>query len=242
MSRGSNIKWRRKDRTLLSNTVRQFNSKLTRTLKKHPEFESFLPDRINVNDIKSGIKTRADFNREIKSYRRFLKRGAEMPIVSASGIKTTKWEKKEVGYKVAQINRNRTRERKRANVSTYKGNMGTIQANSLNPKQYDINTINPSRWKEFVRGVDKQIMSNYFGEKNKLYKENYIKALNNIFSPNDANIIVEAMQDISADDFINLYYADPVLELEFIYDPKDVEIKRDAIIDRLIEYREEKSI
>lgn len=232
MPKQYNIKWRKSDREKISSTVRQFNAKITRTLKKHPEFAPYLPEKITVKDLTAKIETRKDFNREVNSLARFLKKGAEKPFTSKSGIKTTAWERKEIGYKVAQINRQRTIEKKRANVSTYKGTMGTIKANNLNPKKFNIDKMRPQEWDKFLETVEKQIKSNYNYDKMVRYKENYIKGLYNVFGAK-GNDIANLVENITPEDFTDLFYNDPVLQLDFIYDPLEVDLKIESIIEHL---------
>lgn len=235
MPRQYNIKWRNKDKTRLSNTVRQFNAKITRTLKKNPELAPYLPERLTVQGLRDKIKTRQDFNLEVNSARRFLKPGAETPVTSATGIRTTKWEKREVGIKVGVINRRRNRELKKMNPTTEKGTMGTIRENNLRPKKYDIDKIKASDWDMFVYGVEKQIMSGYTAQKNELYKQNFIKAVKTAFGSKGTEI-VEMAQSIPADILVELYYNDPVLQVEFIYNPLEMQIKIDNIVEHLEPY------
>lgn len=235
MPRQYNIKWRNKDKTRLSNTVRQFNAKIIRTLKKNPELAPYLPERLTVQGLRDKIKTRQDFNREVNSARRFLKPGAETPVTSATGIRTTKWEKREVGIKVGVINRRRNRELKKMNPTTEKGTMGTIRENNLRPKKYDIDKIKASDWDMFVYGVEKQIMSGYTAQKNELYKQNFIKAVKTAFGSKGTEI-VEMAQSIPADILVELYYNDPVLQVEFIYNPLEMQIKIDNIVEHLEPY------
>lgn len=235
MPRQYNIKWRNKDKTRLSNTVRQFNAKITRTLKKNPELAPYLPERLTVQGLRDKIQTRQDFNREIKSARRFLKPGAETPVTSATGIRTTRWEKREIGIKVGVINRRRNRELKKMNPTTEKGTMGTIRENNLRPKKYDIDKIKASDWDMFVYGVEKQIMSEYTAQKNELYKQNFIKAVKTAFGSKGTEI-VEMAQSIPADILVELYYNDPVLQVEFIYNPLEMQIKIDNIVEHLEPY------
>lgn len=235
MPRQYNIKWRNKDKTRLSNTVRQFNAKITRTLKKNPELAPYLPERLTVQGLRDKIKTRQDFNREVNSARRFLKPGAETPVTSATGIRTTKWEKREVGIKVGVINQRRNRELKKMNPTTEKGTMGTIRENNLRPKKYDIDKIKASDWDMFVYGVEKQIMSGYTAQKNELYKQNFIKAVKTAFGSKGTEI-VEMAQSIPADILVELYYNDPVLQVEFIYNPLEMQIKIDNIVEHLEPY------
>lgn len=235
MPRQYNIKWRNKDKTRLSNTVRQFNAKITRMLKKNPELAPYLPERLTVQGLRDNIQTRQDFNREIKSARRFLKPGAETPVTSATGIRTTRWEKREIGIKVGVINRRRNRELKKMNPTTEKGTMGTIRENNLRPKKYDIDKIKASDWDMFVYGVEKQIMSGYTAQKNELYKQNFIKAVKTAFGSKGTEI-VEMAQSIPADILVELYYNDPVLQVEFIYNPLEMQIKIDNIVEHLEPY------
>lgn len=236
MPRQYNIKWRKQDKQKVTNTVRQFNSKITRLLKKNPALKPYLPDRINAKELTKNIQTRSDFNREINSLGRFLKKGAETPITTDTGLRTTQWQRKEIGYKVANINRQRTAERKRANVSTFTGTMGTIQKNNLEPKQYDFNKIKPSDWDKFVQNVEKQVKENYFSEKNELYKQNYMTAISNVFNKKDSSKLLSIIQNIPAENLIDLFYSDPVLQIDFVYDPLEASVLAAHIENHLNEY------
>lgn len=236
MSKPSKIKWRKTDKQRLSRAVQQFNAKLTRLSKKHPELEPFLPKRIAVAEIRDKITTRQDFNREVKSLERFKRKGAESPVLSKSGVMTTKWEKLEIGYKVREINRRRKIELERANVSTYKGTMGSIKANNLLPKPYDINKIKPSDWGKFVESVEKQIRSSYHGEKIERYKHNYIVAIHNNLPEPYASNLIRIVNNISSEWLYDAYYQDPVLQIDFAYDPLDASLIYESIINRLSDY------
>lgn len=236
MPRQYNIKWRKQDKQKVTNTVRQFNSKITRLLKKNPALKPYLPDRINAKELTKNIQTRSDFNREINSLNRFLKKGAETPITTETGLRTTLWQRKEIGIKVATINRKRAVERKRANVSTFKGTMGSIQKNNLEPKQYDFNKIKPSNWDKFVQTVEKQVKANYFSEKNELYKQNYMLAISNVFNKEDSARLLSIIQKIPAEKLVDLYYLDPVLQIDFVYDPLEAYILSENIERHLRDY------
>lgn len=220
MPRTSNIMWRKSDKQTISKTVQQFNAKITRTLKKHPEWADFMPERLTVKGLTEKIQTRKDFNREVRSVQRFLRKGAEAPYQSKSGIKTTHWEKIEIGYKVAQVNRQRAIEAKRANVSTEKGTMGSIEANNLKPKKYNIDKIKPSDWNKFVNTLEKQVMSNYNYDKMVRYKENYLKAIIiNLGTEGKAKELYAYVSQLDPEFMYNVYYDDPVLQIQFTSDP-----------------------
>lgn len=220
MSKGNSIKWRKQDTKKVATQVRVFNAKITRTLKAHPEWAEYLPSKITTDSLKEKIQTRQDFNRELNSLNRFMRKGAEMPILSQTGIKTTQWQKKEVGYKVAQINRNRTIEAKKADVSTYKGTMGTIESNNLKPKSYNIDKIKKTDWEKYLQTVDKQIKSNYKTDKMKKYKENYLRAiLENLGDSEKAQELYEYVSKLDPEMMYYVYYDDPILQIQFTSDP-----------------------
>lgn len=237
MQKRYNIKWRESDEKELSKAVRKFNAKRTRLLKQVPELEEFLPPKQSVKTLRESIKTRRDFRNEINSIERFMQKGAEKPIVTAEGVKTTAYEKKELGIKIRAINARRAAERKRANVSTEKGTMGTIRANNLQPKQVNIDKIKKSDWNKFVESVEKQARDNYSQEKYERYKENFIKGLENAFGESGAELVALAEQ-IDPETLSQMYFDDPILQIDFIYDPLEMQVKIDAMTEHLQGYLE----
>lgn len=225
MPRTSNIRWRRSDRQAISRTVQQFNAKITRTLKKHPEWAPFLPARLTVEEVTNGIQTRADFNRVINSARRFLRPGAEAPYQGEQGVKTTNWARREAGIRVGIVNRRRNRERRNANVSTEKGTMGSIKANNLLPKKYNINKFTPTAWKKFMDLLERQIRSNYNVEMAIRYKNNYLNAiLENLGTEGVAGELYDYIMSLDAEYMYDKYYDDPVLQIQFTSDPLPSEL------------------
>nr|DAO26671.1 MAG TPA: DNA terminal protein [Caudoviricetes sp.] len=235
MPKRYNIKWHESDEKELAKAVRKFNAKRTRLLKQVPELEDFLPDKLNVQDIKRETKTRSDFNKTLNSINRFMRKGAEKPIVTEQGVKTTQYEKNELQIKIRTINQRRAAERKRANVSTEKGTMGTIQANNLNPKKVDINKVKKSDWKKFVESVEKQSKDIYQKEKYDRYKENFIKGLQNAFGEK-ADQLVSMVEQIDPATLTQMYYDNPIIQIDFIYDPIEMQAKIEAMEEHLQGY------
>lgn len=237
MQKRYNIKWRESDEKELAKAVRKFNAKRTRLLKQIHDLEEFLPAKISTKEIREQIKTRRDLKNELNSIERFMRKGAEKPIVTKEGIKTTTYEKKEIEIKVRAINARRTAERKRANVSTEKGTMGTIRENNLRPKQVDINKVKKSDWEKFKESVEKQARDSYFQGKYERYKENFMKGLENAFGEKGRELQEIAAQ-ISAERLTQMYYDDPILQIDFIYDPLEMQVKIDAMKEHLTDYLE----
>ena len=237
MQKRYNIKWRNTDEKELAKAVRKFNAKRTRLLKQVPELEEFLPPKASTKEIRKSVQSRRDLKNELNSLERFMRKGAEKPIVTKEGIKTTVYEKKEISIKVRAINQRRATELKKAAPSTEKGTMGTVRENNLKPKQYDIDKIKKSDWKKFVESVEKQSKDSYASDRYDRYKENFIKGLENAFGEKGSELI-EIAKQIDAETLTQMYYDDPILQIDFIYDPLEMQVKIDAMEEHLTGYLE----
>lgn len=237
MQKRYNIKWRKNDEKELAKAARKFNAKRTRLIKKNPKMQEYLPHKISTKKMKDEIKTRQDLKNVLNSVERFMRKGTEKPIITKGGVKTTAYEKKEIEIKVRAINARRAAERKRANVSTEKGTMGTIRENNLRPKQVDINKIKKSDWEKFKESVEKQSRDSYFQDKYERYKENLLKGLENAFGEK-GKVLQEIAKQIPAEQLTQMYYDDPILQIDFIYDPLEMDVKIDAMTEHLKEYFE----
>lgn len=237
MQKRYNIKWRDTDEKELAKAVRKFNAKRTRLLKQVPELEEFLPPKASTKEIRKSVQSRRDLKNELNSLERFMRKGAEKPIVTKEGIKTTVYEKKEISIKVRAINQRRATELKKAAPSTEKGTMGTVRENNLKPKQYDIDKIKKSDWKKFVESVEKQSKDSYASDRYDRYKENFIKGLENAFGEKGSELI-EIAKQIDAETLTQMYYDDPILQIDFIYDPLEMQVKIDAMEEHLTGYLE----
>ena len=67
MPRISNIRWNENQNAELRKAVKNFNAKITRLEKKHPEIKNALPEKVSVKAMKELIGTRKDLQREINS-------------------------------------------------------------------------------------------------------------------------------------------------------------------------------
>ena len=238
MARAKSRKQLYKERAELAKEVRRFNTKRTKLINELPQLESYLPEKLSTDKIYDTITDRKDFKETIKSIDRFLKPGAEKPVFTAKGIKTTEYEIKETKKKVDTINKRRRHEKEKANVSTTKGTMGTIRANNLNDKKFDINKMTTGDWESFKASVEKQFASSYFNEKNDLYKENYLKGLENegyLLNPK-GRALYDRISKMNPKLLADMFYDDPVLQLEFVYDLHNLEIRIDEIMRHLDNY------
>lgn len=231
MQKEPNIAWRQSQRNRLSRSVSKFNAKLTRELKKNPELIEFLPARLNVQELRASIKTAKDLNNLVKTIDRAFKEDAFVPVQTEKGVKTTKYEIRETKLKVNKINRSRAKEKEKANPSTEKGTMGLLKTANLVPKKFDLEKMSQKEWEKFKAGVDKQILANSSFERKQRYRDNYLKAIEEVFGTD--NELYERILNADIDSLLEAYYNDPILQLEFVYDPLQMSVIYQAILEHL---------
>lgn len=244
MSRKPNIRWRKSDAEKLAKEVERFNAKIYRTRSRHPELADILPDTIKKEDKQRMItdfktKPRSEFNKQINSLDRFTRRGSEKEIVSATGNRVTKWERREVSYKVAQINRARTIERKAAenmdatsrgkSLGMKRGEMGSERLNELKPKKFNFDKIRGGKeWEKFKASVDKLASPEARNARIEAYKTNYIKGLKEAFG-DYANDIIDIIENLPAEVVVKTYYGEQEATIDFFYEPQAMEMKLDIL-------------
>lgn len=235
------IKWRGIDEESLKRQLKNFNAKISRVEKAHPEMKPFLPDRKYYKEIKANIETRNEFNKTLRSLKRFGRKGAEMPVQGELGLKLTKWEVKEKTYQVAAINRKRAAERKRIQetdvrlhgkkIGQKRGMMEDEMLDGLAPKKFDINKIRAGReWEMFNKTLERQAADTYDYKKSQQWQENFIQSLKSAGIP-DWDAIEAGIRRMSPNEFKDFMYSAEGISISFVYyDPMALVSKRNEII------------
>lgn len=244
MSRKPNIRWRKSDAERLNKEIERFNNKIYRVRHNNPELKGILPDTIKKGDKMKMIEEfkkspRSEFNKKINSLDRFVRPGAEKPIRADTGNTVTQWEKKEVGLKVAQVNRARTMERKKydnmpvtsrgESVGMKRGEMGSVRMNSLRAKTFNFDKIRGGKeWEKFKASIDKLNSPSEKAERLEFYKKNYIKGLENAFGDYSKDI-VNILNDLPADVVVDTFYSEQEATIDFFYEPQEMNLKLDML-------------
>ena len=238
MSKKSSIRWRESDTRELQRIINNFNAKIYRLRKNHPELKDYLPDTVKKKDVIKGIETRADFNRTIKSLQRFTKRGAENPVKSSRGAKSTEWEVGEFKLKQRIENARRTRERKKLEDKQVKSRgketgvkraeMGSIKENALKPSKKKFDNLSQKEWELAKRNIDNLLNASYRDERLLKMKDNYIKGL---ITAGYSDELIEMVRGLDPDKFIETVTTDQDATFDFIFDPLELKVKNDALIE-----------
>lgn len=219
MPRISPIKWNANQRALLTKQVKRFNAKIAREARKNPAKAQFLPDKLSVKELRQQIKTARDLKLLSARVDRAFRPKAFELIKSKQGVVATNYQVKELRLDVRRINQARKREAEKANVSTEKGTMGTIESNNLRPKRFDFDKIKLSDWDAFIESVEKQYLTDsYSYNKMNKYKEDYLNSVRELLGKY-GEALYEYVSKLPAEFVYGKFYDDTLLQISFISDP-----------------------
>ena len=229
MAKQYNIKWRRKDKYLLT--------LLENKVKKYISAEAIPEEATPLLESRESIKTRYDYNRYVARMRSFLKLPGET-VRTETGVVTTEWKLKDINRKIAKINRERAKRLAEIEPSTYRGTMGAAREKNLKPKQ----KVNPAKaskleWEKFVESVERQAAQGYGEEIQRKYYDNFIKSLETQYGQ-DAGPIIELAKQLTPAELEELYAQDPNMQAGFQYEKTDDEIKWRHTYEALANYIE----
>lgn len=227
MSREPKIAWRQSQQQRLTRSVAKFNAKITRELKKNPELAEFLPQRLDVKKLRSEIRTAKDLKKVVDSVNRAFKPDSFKPLETVSGVKTTNFEFEEAKRRLRQINRDRANELKRADPSPERGTMGIGHDVNLKPKKFNINKMSNKEWGKFKSWAEKEVLSSAKVKKYDLYKENYLKGFAKELG--DDNPLYQRISEMNSEQLVELYFKDPVMQLDFVYGREQAEMRIKSI-------------
>lgn len=92
------------------------------------------------------------------------------------------------------------------------------------------NVRDQGEFKEFLKNVEKAYTGDFIRKRNELYRENYKKALFNVFGM-DASTIISHVENIALGSFMDMYYEEDLANIAFIYDKVERDKKLQAIKD-----------
>ena len=246
MARKSGIRWELYQDDL-NKAVRNFNAKIRRLEKKHPEIKNALPDKVSVKQIKELVDNRNDVLREIKSLQRFSKRGAEQIVAAPNNdynLKLTKWQKEEMTRRTAIINRKRKKRRNdiaeiemtsRGQKLGYKRGdlgMGSIEDNALKPFQAFPKSLNRNELNYKWKNILKESQSSYWNKREIIHKNEYVKAMLQSYDYEDVKDVVEAIDKMNYKEFRKTFEAEGGT-FDFVYQPPDLDENYDHYLSAL---------
>lgn len=241
------IKWRASDIKKLSTYVRKFNAAITRMEKATPSLigTGVLPERLSVAELRTTITTRSDYNKQLRKIDRLFAKGAREIITDPLGIKTTKWQQREIQYLNQSINA-----KKRLLIKKYNIPKNQWQFLGLNPidikseqqrLQNEIakltdpeDKLNKQQsWYNFMYQVEREASDSYYESNFYKVRNSYLKAIEEHLTPEDAIELMTLLQsnDIWGTDILWAIDENDILDFEYYYSLDDVREKGRNVIE-----------
>lgn len=176
MTRQYPINWKRSDYGNLIKAVNKFNKEVEKLNYINPDAN--IPERLNYKDVRKNIYTRREFNRVIKSLRRFSNEKEQEIVKTRGGYELTRWQRNE-------INRAKRRAERRLEGELYalesQSTFGTgnTRLNEIKAtlESYDrLATANPEDYKRISGSILRQGVSDFEMKQASIFQKNFIKA------------------------------------------------------------------
>lgn len=229
------IRWRKKDIELLKRKVKNVNAKTRRLEKTNPEI---VPEKTSFKELENLIKNRKEFNKLINSMDSYTKRNSK-PMENKEGLKVFSFdwdlyklkEKRENERRAPLLEELTSKSRtSRGEELGYTPGLGSVKEKALSPINKDFNNMKKENWKKAVSYIDKALDPEWRAKMDNLLKENYIKALINVGFDNE---IQQMIAFIPVDDFLSMVDVEKEAEIDFIYDPLELEAKSQTLKDKV---------
>lgn len=227
------IKWRQKDIQEAKRVAKNFNAKINRVTRQHPELSRFQPEKISYTDLRSRIATREDYNRILNMYKRYSQRGVERAIVSERGAKVSEWAYNEAQLLTETINRSRAQRRRQYKDLPQAQRARAYENENLLPKHFNFENMSQEAFNRFFRTAQAQAMALYDDSRNQLYYENYINAFIMAYGrDSETEALFERLRKLDRKEFVKISLSDPTLQIDFTYPNSDDNFDRKQYIIR----------
>lgn len=235
----SKILWRDKDQVELNKAVDRFNKKVDYWQKKG---QTILPEKVKISEIKSNISSRKDFNREINKLKRFGERGAEQVKVNSHGVQVTAYELRE--YNIDRSIRNRSFNQRKKELGNIKidapgfdepltrAEMGRVSERELRPiKNRFEKARTKSEFLDAAKTARKQSDSSFWEDRDELYKENFLKSIDNELGQNEKTELLKTkIKSMTGSEFYKFTLSHLDVSIGFVYSPIDIQVKTDHLL------------
>lgn len=238
MSKQYNIRWGRSDYSKLSHLVRKVNKKVFEIEVKRPDIAGYQPAMLDYQSAKAEIKTRRDFNNFIHKYERYLRDGVEEVVKTERGGRLTKFDVNEIKIYdlVENAKKARTRERlgekdvtiANKKVGFKRKESGTIKENEVKSRTHKVKNMSQDDITHLLRLIDRKMYSSYDIEKKQKMISNYVKGL---IAEGYSDELQQMLNKIPLEKFLEIVDTDETATFDFIYDPIELKIKEEYLLD-----------
>ena len=246
MSKQNNIRWRRSDTSKLVHLIRKVNTKLFEIEVKRPDIAGLQPAMLDYQSAKAQIKTRRDYKNFVNKYKRYLKEGAEEVVKSDRGAVATKWARNEMYIDQRADNLRKKKEKqtigkkpvtiKGKDTGVKRAEMTSVRENALNQTNRLFKNMSQKEFDNMFRLLDAKMFSSYSTKQMNVHMRNYVKGL---IAEGYSDELLKIIEKVPPEVFQSVFYTDEVATYDFIYDPLELKVKEDSLIELWERYVDE---
>ena len=223
---------------MLRRAVKNFNAKISRVDKRHPELAKYQPERANFKELKQQLKNlpRSEFKKEIARLQRYSKKGAEQIREADTGGFVTNYSFREITIYRQTINREKAKRRKEKQFTGEKALEGN---RFISEREADLlperspKKLTERGWRDLEMRLYRQQKTDYRNAQQELYRESILTAVSRVYGGGSA--VLFALSKLTAEQLIDFYYESPYLSFDYIYSEQEREIIEDTIIDEIMD-------
>lgn len=236
MGKSAKIKWRKSDEDLLRRTVKNFNAKINRVTKAHPELAKYQPEKANFKELRKQLQQlpRNEFKKEIARMRRYSVKGAEKIREADTGGFVTNYSFREITIYRQTINREKAKRRKEKQFTGEKAMEGN---KFISEREADLlpesapKQRTAASWRDLEKRLYRQQRGDYREKQQEQYRENILTGVSRVFGGGSAALWV--LSKLTPEQLIDFYYESPFLSLDYIYSEQERQIIEDTIINEI---------
>lgn len=238
MGKAVKIKWRRADEDLLRRTVKNFNAKINRVAKAHPELAKYQPEKANFKELRKQLQQlpRSEFKKEISRMQRYSVKGAEKIREADTGGFVTNYSFREITIYRQIINREKAKRRKEKQFTGEKAMEGnkfiSEREAGLLPERAP-KRLTEAGWREVEMRLYRQQRADYREKRQEQYRENILTAVSRVYGGGSA--VLWALSKLTAQQLIDFYYESPYLSFDYIYSEQERQIIEDTILEEIMD-------
>lgn len=194
----------------------------------------YQPPKIKYSEIASNIGSRAEYNRVMSVYGRYLRPGAEKIYSNSGGIKFTAWERNENRYAIQRINNRRAKKLNELQIKFDPQQMGRMENLNLKPtKNWTESYKDPSNFNKYFRSLQHQANVDYWQRGEERYKKNYLTALDAEFhGMKELRTLKKLLKDVTGKQMLEATGYDVTLTAHFVYGYEDKKMRLNHILER----------
>lgn len=110
--------------------------------------------------------------------------------------------------------------------------MGDVRYNEFKKQKFNFNTFRSEKEiNNYLNSLKKKTKKSYYRFRNKQLKQNYIKALNNVFNENEkTKELIKKIEKMSIKKFMQLFYTEDIIDFSYQYTEEQAQLALNNIL------------